>query len=273
VDARVAHDVAMDAVARFTELVGAPDPPLDRAALALAAGPAASAVAARRDIDKGLAELDRLASGVSSLDGLVHRLFVEEAFAGNGKDYYDPRNSLLPHVLRRRLGIPITLAVVTIEVGRRAGIALEGVGMPGHFLVRAVGTHVHLDVFAGGAVIGPAECEAKFRASSGAGLEVPFGPHLLTPTPTRAILVRMLENLRSIYRSRRRPRDLEWVLRMRLALPGAGLPERLELAEALGDQARWVDGATLLERYARGASAAQAEKLTNAARSLRAHLN
>lgn len=258
----------MDAVARFTELVGAPDPPLDRAALALAAGAGRDG---DRDVERGLAELDRLAVGVTSLDGLVHRLFVQEAFAGNGKDYYDPRNSLLPHVLRRRLGIPITLAVVTIEVGRRAGIALEGVGMPGHFLVRAVGTHTHLDVFAGGTTVTAAECEARFRAAGGP--DVPFGPHLLTPTPTRAILVRMLENLRGIYRSRRSPSDLEWVLRMRLALPGAGMPERLELAEALGDQARWVDGATLLERYADGAGSAQAEKLTNAARGLRAHLN
>jgi regulator of sirC expression with transglutaminase-like and TPR domain len=261
----------MDAVARFTELVGAPDPPLDRAALALAAGAGVTETAARKDIERGLAELDRLAVGVGSLEKLVHRLFVQEAFSGNGSDYYDPRNSLLPHVLRRRLGIPISLAVVTIEVGRRAGVALEGVGMPGHFLVRVVGTRTHLDVFAGGAVLGPAECEARFRAA--AGPDVPFGPHLLTATPTRAILVRMLENLRGIYRSRRSAPDLEWVLRMRLALPGAGMAERLELAEALGDQARWVDGAKLLERYADGAGAAQAEQLTNAARGLRAHLN
>ena len=261
----------MDAVTRFTELVGAPDPQLDRAALALAAGPVASEAAARRDTDWGLAELDRLALGIGSLDALVHRLFVEEAFSGNGSDYYDPRNSLLPFVLRRRLGIPITLAVVAIEVGRRAGVALEGVGMPGHFLVRAVGTHTHLDVFAGGVALSAAECEARFRAVSGA--DVPFGPHLLTATPTRAILVRMLENLRGIYRARRRPADLEWVLRMRLALPGAGLAERVELAEALGAQARWVEGARILERFAEGPGARQAEQLHNAARSLRANLN
>ncbi len=263
----------MDAVARFTELVGAPDPALDRAALALAAGPVAQEAAARRDTDWGLAELDRLALGVGSLEALVARLFVEESFSGNGSGYYDPRNSLLPHVLRRKLGIPITLAVVAIEVGRRAGVALEGVGMPGHFLVRAVGTHTHLDVFMGGVALSAAECEARFRAASGAGPEVPFGPHLLTATPTRAILVRMLENLRGIYRARRRPADLEWVLRMRLALPGAGLPERLELAQALGAQARWIEGARILERFADGAGSAQAEQLQNAARGLRANLN
>jgi Transglutaminase-like superfamily len=263
----------MDAVMLFTELVGGPDPPLDRAALAIAAGPMADEAAARRDGEWGLSELDRLASGVSSLDALVHRLFVEEAFSGNGGDYYDPRNSLLPHVLRRRLGIPITLAVVAIEVGRRAGIGLEGVGMPGHFLVRAVGTDTHLDVFAGGVPLTAAECEARFRAASGAGPDVPFGPHLLATTPTPAILTRMLENLRGIYRTRRRPADLEWVLRMRLALPGAGLAERLELAQSLGAQARWIEGAQLLERYAEGGGTRQAQKLRSAARSLRANLN
>lgn len=258
----------MDAVARFVELVGSADPPLDRAALAIAAGADPA-----QDAGRWLAELDRLAEGVTTLDTLVHRLFVDEGFAGNGRDYYDPRNSLLPHVLTRRLGIPITLAVVTIEVGRRAGIALHGVGMPGHFLVRSPGEGVHLDVFAGGVALGEAECESRFRAASGAGPDVPFGPHLLATTPTRSILARMLANLRGIYRSRQRPADLEWVLRMRMALPGAGVADLLELAEALGDQARWQDGARLLEERIAEAGPALAERLRTAARTLRAHLN
>jgi regulator of sirC expression with transglutaminase-like and TPR domain len=258
----------VDAVARFAELVGHPDPPLDRAALALAAGADAGL-----DPSRWLTELDRLANGVTSLDALVHRLFVKEAFAGNVHDYYDPRNSLLPHVLARKLGIPITLAVVTIEVGRRAGIALEGVGMPGHFLVRAVGAQTVLDVFHGGIELDAADCEALFRSSSGAGPDVPFGLHLLATAPTRSILLRMLENLRLVYRIRQRPGDLEWVVRMRLALPGAGLADLLELATALGDQARWLEGARLLEEQLPTASAAGAERLRTAARTLRAHLN
>jgi regulator of sirC expression with transglutaminase-like and TPR domain len=260
--------VDMDAVARFVELVGQPDPPLDRAALAIAAGPEPTL-----DPTPWLAELDQLAAGVGSLDALVHRLFVKEGFAGNQRNYHDPRNSLLNHVLARKLGIPITLAVLTIEVGRRAGIALEGVGMPGHFLVRAPGTDDYLDVFAGGTRMGPAECEARFRSLSGAGADVPFGPHLLPTAATGAILVRMLENLRVIFRSRRRPSDLEWVLRMRLALPGTGLPELLELAQALGGQARWVDGARLLEDKLSGAPPAHVERMRASARALRAHLN
>ena len=258
----------MDAVARFAELVARPDPPLDRAALALAAGPDPTLEPA-----PWLAELDRLAVGVDSLDALVHRLFVVEAFAGNERNYHDPRNSLLNHVLARRRGIPITLAVVAIEVGRRAGVALEGVGMPGHFLVRVPGTERYLDVFAGGRPMGPAECEARFRSVTGAGAEVPFGPHLLRTASATAILTRMLENLRAVFRSRHRPFDLEWVLRMRLALPGSDLADVVELAEALGGQARWQDGARLLEQQLASLSPAQAARTRAAARALRAHLN
>jgi regulator of sirC expression with transglutaminase-like and TPR domain len=258
----------MDAVVRFAELVGRPDPPLDEAALAIAAG-------ADPTLDPGpwLAELDRLAAGVGSLDALLHRLFAERRFAGNTRDYSDPRNSLLDHVLRRRLGIPITLAVVAIEVGRRAGVALEGVGMPGHFLVRPIGTSRHLDVFAGGKELGMADCERLFRTTSGARRGAAFGPHLLPTTPTPVILTRMLLNLRGVYRARRQPHDLEWVLRMRLALPGADLADLVELAETLGDQGRWVEGARLLEERAGSVTAARAMPLRAAARALRAHLN
>jgi regulator of sirC expression with transglutaminase-like and TPR domain len=255
----------MDAVQRFAEVTGQPDPALDRAVLALAAG-ADPAL----DVDHWLAELDRLAAGVMDLDGLLHRLFVEERFTGNAGDYYDPRNSLLPHVLTRRTGIPITLAVVCIEVGRRAGVPIEGIGMPGHFLVRPVGSEVLLDVFDGGAELTVEACEQRFRAMGGAG---PFGPHLLAPTTTQAILVRMLENLRGAFRLLRRPVGTEWVLRMRLTLPGAGLAEQMELAQALGSQAKWVEGARILVAEAEDAQPEMAERLELAARSLMANLN
>ena len=242
----------MDAVQRFAQLVDRPDPPLDQAALALAAG-------ADPNLDPALwlAELDRLAAGVDSVDGLVHRLFVEEAFAGNTRNYRDPRNSLLNQVLARRLGIPITLAVVTIEVGRRAGVALEGVGMPGHFLVRVPGTERYLDVFDGGRTLDPDGCEARFRSATGAGPEVPFGRHLLGTASTTSILTRMLQNLRGVFRSGYRSLDREWVLRMRLALPGSGLADVVELADALGGQARWADGARLLEQQRAGVGPAR----------------
>lgn len=259
------EDGPMDAVRRFAELVSGPDPPLDRAVLALAAG-ADPAL----DEQRWLGELDRLAAGVANLQGLLHRLFVEEGFIGNAGDYYDPRNSLLPHVLTRRTGIPITLAVVCMEVGRRAGVPIEGVGMPGHFLVRPVGSDVLLDVFDGGAELSLAACEERFRALGGAGA---FGPHLLAPVTTTVILVRMLENLRAAFHLLRRPVGTEWVLRMRLALPGAGLAEQAELAQALGSQAKWIEGARILEAEAEQSQPEMAERLKIAARSLMANLN
>jgi regulator of sirC expression with transglutaminase-like and TPR domain len=259
------EDVRVEAVRRFAELVGRPDPPLDRAALALAAG-----ADPHLDIDHWLAELDRLAAGVTDLEDLLHRLFIEEHFTGNSANYYDPRNSLLPHVLTRRLGIPITLAVVCMEVGRRAGVPIEGVGMPGHFLIRPARSDVLLDVFAGGVELSLADCESRFRELGGKG---PFGPHLLAATTTRAILVRMLENLRVVFRALRRPAGTEWVLRMRLTLPGADLAEHMELAQALGSQAKWLDGARILEAQVPQVSPETARRLALAARSLRAHLN
>jgi regulator of sirC expression with transglutaminase-like and TPR domain len=256
-----------DAVERFVALVRASEPRLDEAALAIAGG-------ADPGLDPApwLAELDRLAAGVQSLPALVRRLFVEEGFTGNREDYTDPRNSLLPEVLARRTGIPITLAVVTIEVGRRAGIALEGVGMPGHFLVRVPGTGHLLDVFDRGRRLDRAATERLFRSSTGS--TAPFGPQLLPRVSTRDVLVRMLENLRAVYRTRGGPADREWVLRMRLALRPD--PDGVvELGEVLGEQARWDEGARLIAAYlAEGAQPEPvAQRLRRAAAGLLAHLN
>jgi regulator of sirC expression with transglutaminase-like and TPR domain len=256
----------MDAVARFTELVTRRRPQLDVAMLAIAAGADPSL-----DERRWLGELDRLAVGVDSLDSLLHRLYRVEGFAGNTQNYYDPRNSLLHHVLDRRLGIPITLAVVCMEVGRRAGVALEGVGMPGHFLLRPLGpSGTFLDPFTGSRLLSLAECEALFRAATGS--TGTFGLHLLATAPTVAILSRVLQNLRNSYRSLGRAADLEWVLRMRLALPGVTAEELVELGEAIAQQGRWLDGARLLDDAAAD-HPADAELLARAARSLRAQLN
>jgi regulator of sirC expression with transglutaminase-like and TPR domain len=255
----------MDAVAEFTGVVQGDAPPLDRCALLMAA-----AAEPDTDVERWLRALDGLADGVTDLDGLRRRLFVDIGLAGNAADYTDPRNSLLPHVLGRGLGIPISLAVVTLEVGRRAGIALDGVGMPGHFLVGVPGTGRYLDVFAGGAELDAAACEQRWRDLGGQGA---FRPEFLEPVPAAVILARMLENLRGSYRTRRRPADLEWVLRMRLALPAADLTHLVELAEALGAQARWDEGAALLRAVPAELPEEHRVALELRARSLLAHLN
>lgn len=259
----------VDAVKHFIGLLAGrgPGPDLDVGALAIAAG-ANPAL----DASTWLRELDRLAQGVDSLEELIHRLFVEERFAGNTANYYDPRNSLLDQVLRRKLGIPITLSVVCLEVGRRAGVSLEGISMPGHFLVRPMATNHYLDAFNGGAMLDLASCEALFRTANQAGSAVAFGRHLLTTAPRRAIFARILQNLRMVYRELGRPADLEWVLRMRLALPGVGAEELIELGYTLGRLGHFLDGAKFLESQV-PQWPQHAEILEHAARGLRAQLN
>ncbi|MBV9142304.1 MAG: transglutaminase family protein [Pseudonocardiales bacterium] len=259
----------VDAVEHFLALLAGrgPGPELDVGALAIAAG-------ANPELDAGtwLRELDRLAEGVDSLEMLIHRLFIQEGFAGNTTDYYDPRNSLLDQVLERRLGIPITLSVVCLEVGRRVGVSLEGVSMPGHFLIRPLAPDRYLDAFNGGALLDLAGCEALFRTVNAADPDIPFGRHLLTAAPRRAIFARILQNLRAIYRGLGRPMDLEWVLRMRLALPGVGAQDLIELGHTLGRQGRFLDGAKFLESQI-SQWPQHAQLLEYTARSLRAQLN
>ena len=124
-------------------------------------------------------DVDRAASAVARF------LFEEEGFRGNTEDYYDPRNSFLDDVLERRLGIPITLSVVYVAVAARAGLEAAGVGLPGHFVVRAErrGRHRLLDPFHGGELLDRAACEALVaRMRPGGG---PLDPRWLAPVTTQ----------------------------------------------------------------------------------------
>ena len=126
-------------------------------------------------------------------------LFEEEGFRGNAEDYYDPRNSLLNDVLERRLGIPISLSAIYLAVAAGAGLEAAGVGLPGHFIVRAErrGRHCFLDPFNGGTLLDRDGCEALVaRMRPGAGS---LDPRWLAPVNTRQVLVRMLANLKGVY--------------------------------------------------------------------------
>lgn len=130
-------------------------------------------------------------------------LFVELALRGNEADYYDPRNSFLNDVLERRLGIPISLSVLYIAVGRRAGMDIEGVGFPGHFLARVrLGERdsVLVDPFAQGRDVSDRDLRALL--SHIAGRDTPVPPGFVVRSSTRDVLARMLGNLRGIYASR-----------------------------------------------------------------------
>ena len=162
----------------------------------------------RCDVARSLALLDRMgeeararigASDGPAIEAFNRYLFEEQGFVGNEADYYDPRNSLLHHVIERRTGIPITLSVVYMEVGQRAGLQVKGVGLPGHFIVRA-GVRRNdmqlIDPFHG-RIIDRDECQNRLDIIYGG--QVPLADEHLRAVGPRDILVRLLGNLKAIY--------------------------------------------------------------------------
>jgi len=160
------------------------------------------------DVDRHLAALDaladaaepRLEAAVSDLErarALIHFLAAEQRFSGNHEDYYDVRNSFLNDVLERRTGIPITLALIYVEVGRRLGLPMFGVGFPGHFLVKLAGREeIIIDPFFG-RVLDERACAERLRTVT--GRETPFDRQLLRAATSQEIIVRLLRNLKQIY--------------------------------------------------------------------------
>jgi regulator of sirC expression with transglutaminase-like and TPR domain len=131
--------------------------------------------------------------------GLCRYLFHEMGFRGNVQEYYDPRNSYLNDVLDRRTGIPITLSTVYVTVGRRAGLSVDGVGLPGHFVAR-VSTpdgEALVDPFHQGALLTPRDCQERLDRIYGG--RVRLETDMLAPCPPRALLVRVVRNLQAIY--------------------------------------------------------------------------
>jgi len=163
------------------------------------------------DLDVGhyLGMLDSMAEAVKKrvghnaptalLGGLRNYLFDELGFRGNDEDYYDPKNSFLNEVLDRRVGIPITLSIVFLEVGWRLGLTLQGVSFPGHFLVRLEqdGDEQMLDPYHGGVALGPEELEERLKQAMGQSAEL-AAEHTQSASK-RQVLTRMLNNLRGIY--------------------------------------------------------------------------
>ena len=128
-------------------------------------------------------------------------LYEEEGFVGNRARYEDPRNSFLNEVIDRRTGIPLTLAVIYLEVARRAGLTITGVNFPGHFLLRsvpgAVNQELIIDPFHGGALLSEVDCRQLLR--NHLGDDAAFDASLLAPATRHDIIVRMLVNLKRLY--------------------------------------------------------------------------
>jgi regulator of sirC expression with transglutaminase-like and TPR domain len=219
--------------------------PLGEAVLVLAKDeyPDLDVAACVRRIDDMAATLrKRMRADIARADTLAllnHFLFEESGYAGNADDYYDPRNSYLNDVIERKLGIPITLSVLYIEVGRRVGLPLTGVSFPGHFLVKCAlrnGAAI-LDPYARGATLGIKDLQQRLRALSG-GVDV--APEavmrMLTAAEPREILARMIRNLRAIHIERGdRDRALTLANRVIDLYPDAAVEyrERARLLDAL----------------------------------------
>jgi len=223
---------------RFAELLAREEAEIDlaRACLLIAADAYPGL-----DVDGYLGEIERFAARLrgrlapgepaeSRVIALNRLLFDELGFAGNADHYYDPRNSYLNEVLDRRTGIPITLSVLYLEIGRRIGLALEGVSFPGHFLVRLSlpGAMLVLDPFSGGEAQSEADLRARLlrvipegQAGGVPVTELPLDP-FLEPAGKRQILARLLRNLKAIYREADKPQRLLDVLnRMLIVAPEA----------------------------------------------------
>lgn len=262
----------MDPTARFTELVAGPEAalPLDEAGLLISAHAQPGL-----DVDAQLARFDELAAQVGdpTLTGLRRLLFRDLGFTGNGVDYYDPRNSYLDVVLDRRMGIPISLAVVVLEVGRRVSVPLAGVSMPGHFLLRdKVDPEVFVDPFAGGAVLDRAAAQLRFHGVHGP--DATFDPAFLEPVGRRSILDRQLANLEAIAAAQGERFALAWILRLRVAIPGSAAVTKERLANALAAAGQLVEAAALLDELAGQAIDEEtAGRVAQAARAVRARLN
>lgn len=262
----------MDVTARWAEVVARPEAEvhLDEAALLISA-----AGNPGLDVAGQLARLDGLAAQVARPDcaAVCDLLFADLGLCGDRGSYDDPRNSYIDQVLDRALGIPISLSVLPCEIGRRRGLALEPVGMPGHFLVRDPSSPDELiDAFAGGRRLDPAGCQAVLSSLSGGAARLT--PEMLAPLGAHAVLARMLANLDGSFDRRRDTTGLAWVSDLRLHLREAPLGDRTQLAGRLAAQGRFDVAATVLEAVAAGATGDEIPgRMLAQARELRARLN
>ncbi|MGF1570937.1 MAG: SirB1 family protein [Nodosilinea sp.] len=212
------------------------------------------------DIADSLALLDRMGATLGQrLEGetyplkiirtINHYLFAELNFRGDTLDYYDPRNSFLNEVLTRRVGIPITLSLVYLELAKRVGFPMVGIGVPGHFLIRptVAGMDMFVDPFHGGDILFEQDCKDRFRQMFGESARLEA--HHLEPITPTAFLARLLSNLKLIYIQKRDvPKALDAINRILLIYPES-VSERRDRGLIHYQQGALADARWDLERY------------------------
>ena len=257
----------MELTERFADVVVRDPLPLDEALALIGAHADRSC-----DVDATLRVLDDVAAQVppGGLDPLLQTLFGSCGFVGDQADYYDPRNSYLHEVLARRRGIPITLSVVLMEVGRRIGVDVQGVATPGHFVTVVAGAPPrYVDAFGGGRVLDRLELEAMFETMAPGVDLAPFLP----PVHAAEIVRRVLNNLVAVHR-RRVDRDaLLWSTQLRTLVPGSSPDDERTFGGALAASGDFARAAKVLEALVDRGAAPDPERELAEAQRLRARLN
>jgi regulator of sirC expression with transglutaminase-like and TPR domain len=201
---------AAEALGALRQLAAREEPDLLEASWLIAklVDPAEDLDRARRRFAALVARVQRRREdGEQALDALRSVLFSEEGFSGDRDTYDAPENASLARALETRRGLPITLSILAVEVGRRAGVRLAGVGLPGHFVVGGedLPQRRFLDPFEGGALVTDEELESRVGASLGADIKLPAAA--FAPDPGRSVVMRMLLNLRRSWEKRDRYED------------------------------------------------------------------
>ncbi len=258
-----------DGPARLRELLATGEPNLDRILAVIASvdpeePPSEDTIVATFD------QLAMEAEHDGSPDSILSYVYGELGFGGDTADYYNPANSLIHRVLERRRGIPMTLAAVAAEVGRRCDVDLRLVGLPGHILLGEGPTpSAWFDPFNGGARLGYDDCRQLFGRFH--PIEA-FQPAMLAPIDAEVISIRMLNNLRAAYTQRGEAARTIPVLEMRVEMASAAVGDRLELAGLLAALGRYDRAADEFERLAE-LDPQRADAYQAKARSYRAHRN
>lgn len=232
-------------LSRFRQLLVNTPVPLDLAALTFSGHCQGRTL----DFDGELSKLDNLAEQVSTrtLRGVVECLFDDLGFAGDGVEYFSPENSYLDKVIENKRGIPISLAVLVIEVARRCSVRALGIGMPGHFLVQEYeDPNNFVNPFKGEMMTRDDAQEIFVRLHPSAE----FKDDYLAQVTNQAILSRMLNNLRLIHLKDRSTKDLIPTLELGLCFDNPSLAEARQLASALEAVGRTDDAARQMDELA-----------------------
>ena len=253
---------------RFAALVAHQPVPLGEASLLVA-----SVVGHPAEVDHGLRALDELAEGVegTTLEAVVEHVFGRVGLQGDRTEYYHPDNSLLPAVLERGRGNPVSLAIVAVDVARRVGAPASVVGMPGHVLIGDGPTPERwVDGFDGGRWLD--RDGARLRFAQLHGPSAAFDAAYLEATPDIAVMARVLTNLLVVFRRLGDARRSLRVLRLRAAIPVLGDQERPLLAAAYEAVGRYPEAATVW-RQVQAAGGPAADTAEAHAERLRSRLN